>query len=64
MYEYTNLPRIVLDGRPGGTMDFLRLPTGQWVVSAWQIRNGYPRSSIGHLLMKTYNMVSMSLFRV
>ena len=37
-YEYTNLPRLLLDAQPRGTMDFLRLPTGQWVVSAWQIR--------------------------
>ena len=37
-YEYTNQPRLLLDAQPGGTMDFLRLPTGQWVVRAWQIR--------------------------
>ena len=37
-FAYTNLPRLLLEAQPGGTMDFLRLATGQWVVRAWQIR--------------------------
>lgn len=35
-----------------------------FLFSAWQIRNGYPRSSIGHLIMRSYNLVAMVFFKM
>lgn len=39
-YHYVNLPRYFADARKGtgGTMAFLRLPTGLWIVSGWDLR--------------------------
>lgn len=40
-YKYVNLPeqyRLARPGWSGGTMEFVRLPAGLWVVSRWQLR--------------------------
>jgi hypothetical protein len=37
-YRYTNLPREVSTDRLGGRVEFLRLPTGAWIISRWAIR--------------------------
>ncbi|MEQ1692211.1 MAG: carboxypeptidase-like regulatory domain-containing protein [Gemmatimonas sp.] len=37
-YRYTNLPAVTERVRPGGTVEFLRLPSGSWLVSRWSIR--------------------------
>ena len=37
-YRYTRVPDDVSDARIGGTVDFLRLPSGAWIVHRWQIR--------------------------
>lgn len=40
-YKYVNLPEqyhLVRAGWSGGTMEFVRLPVGLWVVSRWQLR--------------------------
>lgn len=37
-YRYTNLPPITERVRPGGTVEFLRLSSGSWLVSRWNIR--------------------------
>lgn len=39
-YRYVNLPRYFADARKGigGTMSFVRLPAGLWVVAGWDLR--------------------------
>jgi hypothetical protein len=37
-FEYTRAPTRGPRGVPGGTVEFLRLPDGRWLTSAWQIR--------------------------
>jgi Carboxypeptidase regulatory-like domain len=37
-YSYTRVPEGVEDERVGGTIEFLRLPSGAWIVRRWQIR--------------------------
>ncbi|KAI6175042.1 Piezo-type mechanosensitive ion channel component 2 [Aphelenchoides bicaudatus] len=34
------------------------------IVSAWQIRNGYPKLCVGHLLTSSYGIVNYALFKV
>lgn len=33
-----------------------------FLLSAWQIRNGYPSRILGNLLTKRYNMLNYGLF--
>lgn len=35
---YTELPEGVEDDRAGGTVEFLRLPSGAWIVARWELR--------------------------
>ncbi len=35
---FTNLPEGVQDPRAGGTVDFMQLPSGAWIVQRWQVR--------------------------
>jgi len=37
-YRYTHVPDRVNDHRIGGTVEFLRLPSGAWIVHRWRIR--------------------------
>lgn len=37
-YRYTNLPSVTDRVRPGGQVEFLRLPSGSWLVNRWHIR--------------------------
>jgi carboxypeptidase family protein len=37
-YRYTRVPGGLADTRVGGTIEFLRLPSGAWIVRLWQIR--------------------------
>jgi len=37
-FAYTNLDADVRTLEAGGSVDFLRLPTGQWIVNRWVIR--------------------------
>jgi hypothetical protein len=37
-YRYTNLPEIAVRSDAGGRVDFLRLPSGHWLVNKWVIR--------------------------
>lgn len=37
-FRYTRLPERVVEPRAGGRVDFMRMPTGAWVVSEWVIR--------------------------
>jgi hypothetical protein len=37
-YSYTRIPEGLDDDRIGGTVEFLRLPSGAWIVRRWQIR--------------------------
>lgn len=58
-YEYVNLPRHLTRGtagRPKGSMELLRLPTGLWIVSRWsltapveQVRDNAPVGIAGWL---------------
>jgi hypothetical protein len=36
--SFTNLPGWVRDDRVGGTVDFMQLPSGAWIVQRWQVR--------------------------
>lgn len=37
-YSYLGLDKLFEPARPGGQVDFLQLPTGEWIVSRWSIR--------------------------
>ena len=37
-YTYTGLPRAFDAAHAGGKVEFVRLPTGPWIVSGWEIR--------------------------
>ena len=37
-FRYTNLPDATEPARPGGTVEFLRLDDGRWLVSRWSLR--------------------------
>jgi hypothetical protein len=37
-FSYTDVPEGVEDERVGGTIVFLRLPSGAWIVQRWEIR--------------------------
>ncbi|HEV8363900.1 MAG TPA: carboxypeptidase regulatory-like domain-containing protein [Gemmatimonadaceae bacterium] len=37
-YSYLGMDRLLEAAQPGGRVDFLRLPTGEWIVSRWSIR--------------------------
>ena len=37
-YHYTRVPEGLDDDRIGGKIEFLRLPSGAWIVQRWQIR--------------------------
>ena len=40
-FSYTNLPYDLYDERIGGTVEFMPLPSGEWIVHRWQIRMPY-----------------------
>jgi hypothetical protein len=42
-FRYTNLPEDLAHVKAGGTVEFLRLSTGSWLVGRWQLR--MPRTS-------------------
>ncbi|UCG87787.1 MAG: carboxypeptidase regulatory-like domain-containing protein [Gemmatimonadota bacterium] len=35
---YTRIPGGIVDDRVGGTVEFIKLPSGVWIVHRWQIR--------------------------
>jgi hypothetical protein len=37
-FRYTNLPEDFAHTKAGGTVQFLRLSTGSWLVGSWQLR--------------------------
>ncbi len=37
-YLYTGLPTELAVAKAGGRVEFMRLPTGHWIVSSWSIR--------------------------
>jgi hypothetical protein len=37
-FSYTNVPEGVRDERIGGTVEFLRLPSGAWIIRRWELR--------------------------
>jgi hypothetical protein len=39
-YRYVGLDKVYDDAEPGGRVEFLQLPTGQWIVSRWMLRMG------------------------
>jgi hypothetical protein len=40
-FEYVRLPWSVTTEHTGGRVEFLRLPSGAWIVSRWRIRTPY-----------------------
>jgi hypothetical protein len=44
-YRYANLPRVVSGTAAGGSVEFLRIPAGSWLVHRWQIRMPRPRTN-------------------
>ena len=39
-YRYAGMDKVYDDAEPGGRVDFMQLPTGQWIVSRWMLRMG------------------------
>ena len=37
-FSYTQVPEGVSDERIGGTVEFLRLPSGAWIIRRWELR--------------------------
>ena len=37
-FSYTRVPEGVNDKRIGGTVEFLRLPSGAWIIRRWELR--------------------------
>jgi len=37
-FSYTRVPEGVTDERIGGTVEFLRLPPGAWIIRRWELR--------------------------
>jgi hypothetical protein len=37
-FQYTTLPAFLPEGPIGGRLEFMRLPTGVWIVKHWRIR--------------------------
>jgi len=37
-FSYTQVPEGVNDERIGGTVEFLRLPSGAWIIRRWELR--------------------------
>ncbi len=37
-FDYVNLPNVLRNPRAGGSVGFLRLPSGAWLVNEWSIR--------------------------
>jgi hypothetical protein len=37
-FNYTRVPEEVTDERIGGTVEFLRLPVGAWIIRRWELR--------------------------
>jgi len=37
-FNYTGVPEGVTDARIGGTVEFLRLPSGAWIIRRWELR--------------------------
>ena len=37
-FSYTHLPERIIEPRAGGRIEFLRVPTGAWIVRDWVIR--------------------------
>jgi len=37
-FKYTNMPEDFMHTKAGGTVEFLRLSTGSWLVGRWQLR--------------------------
>jgi hypothetical protein len=37
-FSYTRLPQHIIEPRAGGRIEFLRVPTGAWIVRDWVIR--------------------------
>ncbi|HEV2672247.1 MAG TPA: carboxypeptidase-like regulatory domain-containing protein [Gemmatimonadales bacterium] len=42
-FSYTQLPERIIDPRAGGRIEFMRLPTGAWIVRQWVIRTPIAR---------------------
>lgn len=47
-YEYVSLPREITGTPAGGTVEFLRLSTGAWLVNRWSIRMPRPTTYVDH----------------
>lgn len=74
-FEYVTVqPREIVDGA-GGSIAFLRLPTGGWVVREWTLRSPILREDIGSVMGRisvrrsTYTVIAMDeargeIFRV
>ncbi len=47
--SFTRLPQGVVDRRVGGTVEFMMLPSGAWIVHRWQVRTPSLRVFTGGL---------------
>lgn len=68
-YHYTNLPAAAERAKPGGLVEFLRLASGSWLVSRWNIRMPQlsataPTTSRGRSVRVSSSTLDLSAVRI
>ncbi len=62
-FSYTNLPYGLRDDRIGGTVEFMPLPSGEWIVHRWQIRMPSVVMHVAHRTWGTERRLQLQGFR-
>ena len=62
-FSYTNLPYDLYDERIGGTVEFMPLPSGEWIVHRWQIRMPAVGIKVVHGPLGTVRRTELQGFR-
>ena len=62
-FSYTNLPYGLRDDRIGGTVEFMPLPSGEWIVHRWQIRMPSVGIKVVHGPLGTQRRTELQGFR-
>ncbi|MEE9533899.1 MAG: carboxypeptidase regulatory-like domain-containing protein, partial [Acidimicrobiia bacterium] len=62
-FSYTNLPYDLDDERIGGTVEFMPLPSGEWIVHRWQIRMPSVRMRVMRGLLGNQSSTELRGFR-
>ncbi|MCH8254159.1 MAG: carboxypeptidase regulatory-like domain-containing protein [Gemmatimonadetes bacterium] len=62
-FSYTDLPYDLHDERIGGTVEFMPLPSGEWIVHRWQIRMPSVGMKVVHGPLGTVRRTELQGFR-